>query len=367
MRKIDVSCLEPGMKLGYTIYNSKGDELLKAGVVLNESYIMHLVNGGFSYVWLDDGLPFQYPEVNEVVNQQTRVAASRQVKKILLGSKESGRLVIEPQSLYSTVGELTKQILSNNNLIYNLVDLRMQDDYTFVHSVNVCILALMTGITMGYNKSELAILGVGALLHDLGKMKIPDAILNKPAALTEEEFKIIKKHTVFGHELILEAGNVDEINALMALQHHENYDGSGYPQGLKNEQISEYSQIIAIADRFDAITADRVYRKAYPANEAYEMCEASINYFVKESVARAFMYNIAAYPAGTVVELNNGMVGVTAETPKGNALFPMVQVYLDEKKQRLPRKIDIPLYEESGFYIVKVLDEHAPKNLLAIG
>lgn len=161
MRKVGVSDLKPGMKLSRTIYNSKGEELLKTGVALNDAYIQQLIKLELPFVWVDDGLPFKMPEANDVIKRRTRVAAVRQIKNILLEAKESGRLVIEPQSLYTTVGEFTGQLLSNKNLIFNLVDLRSQDDYTFAHSVNVCILTLMTGITLGYSHNELAFLGVG--------------------------------------------------------------------------------------------------------------------------------------------------------------------------------------------------------------
>jgi HD-GYP domain-containing protein (c-di-GMP phosphodiesterase class II) len=241
-------------------------------------------------------------------------------------------------------------------LVFNLVDLRSQDDYTFAHSVNVCVLALMTGITMGYRSRALSVLGVGALLHDLGKVKIPDSILNKPSALTDLEYEVIKTHPIHGADLIRRAGNLEEIHALIASQHHENYDGSGYPFGLTYRHIEEYSQIVAIADRFDAITADRVYRKPYPPVEAFAMCEAASNYYVKESVARAFIYNIAAYPANTVVELSNGMVGVSVDTPKGHSLYPLVRVYYDENKNVLSAPFDLPLYDTEGVFVVRVLD-----------
>jgi len=357
MRTVAIEDLKPGMTLGYTIYSSDGRVLLRAGVVLNDNYINYLIRMKIPVVGVFDDSDYEkQPILKDVVNRKTRLAAVAQVKNVLLESQESGRLVIEPESLYGTVGELTDQLLSNRELIFNLVDLRSQDDYTFAHSVNVCVLSLMTGITMGYQKRALSILGVGALLHDLGKVKIPDSILNKPGPLTEAEFEIIKTHTVHGADMIRKAGNLDEIHALMALQHHENYDGSGYPFGLSRDRIEEYSQIVAIADRFDAITADRVYRKPYPPVEAFAMCEASANYFVKESVTRAFIYNIAAYPANTVVELNNGMVGVALVTPKGSSLYPKVKVYFDEKHSILSEPFELPLHETEGVYVVRVLE-----------
>jgi len=356
LRKIEISSLRQGMILSSGIYNSRGEELLKAGIQLTDAYIQQLFKQGIDFAWVDDGVPLGQP-VKDVIKWQTRLAAIRQVRNILLGAKESGRLVIEPQSLYNTVGEFTEQLLHNKNLIYNLVDLRSQDDYTFAHSVNVCTLALMTGITMGYSRDELAVLGVGALLHDLGKIKIPDEILNKPGSLTAAEFEIMKKHTVFGYELIRDAENIDDIQAIMALQHHENYDGSGYPSGLQSDKIHEYAQVVAIADRFDAITANRVYRKAFPPHEAFEMCAASGNYFVKENIAKAFMYNIAAYPAGTLVELNNGMVGISVDTPKGYSLFPLVRVLFNSLRQPVPKQFELPLFRKTGLCVVRVLQD----------
>lgn len=357
MNLVGIDRLKPGMRLASTIRDHNGSVLLRAGVELNEKYIDYLSKLQVMIVAVcDDGTSYSLPVVEDVIDVETRKAAVNQVRSILIDAKESGRLVIKPQSLYGTVGELTKQLLGNKNLIFNLVDLRTQDDYTFAHSVNVCVLALMTGITLGYTQDELSELGVGALLHDLGKMKIPDEILNKPGPLTKEEFFIMQTHVTHGYKLIMEAGNLEEIFALMAIQHHENYDGSGYPFGLKDVQIREYSQVIAISDRFDAITANRVYRKSFPPIEAFAMCQAASDYYVKDKVAKAFIYNIAAYPANTVVELNNGMIGISAETPRGNSLYPMVKVYYNENKEPLLTPFDLPLYDSDGIFVVRVLD-----------
>ena len=206
MRTVAVEDLKPGMTLGYTIYSSDGKVIIRAGAVLNDNYINYLIRMKIPMVGVfDDPKLLKQPEVKDVVNRKTRKAAVEQVKNVLLDAQESGRLVIEPQSLYGTVGELTDQLLSNRELIFNLVDLRSQDDYTFAHSVNVCVLSLMTGITLGYRKRALSILGVGALLHDLGKVKVPDSILNKPGPLTDKEFEIIKAHPVHGADQIVPA------------------------------------------------------------------------------------------------------------------------------------------------------------------
>lgn len=354
MRLVKVTSLWPGMKVRHSIYSHNGREVLTAGETLDQNKIQNLITLGIQFVWVEDGFLNNLSDI-EIVARETRVAAVEQVKKILLKTMESGRLVIEPKEVYSTVNELTENILAKDNLLYNMVDLRIQDDYTFSHSVNVCILALMTGITLGFSREELSELGVGALLHDIGKVKVPDNILNKPGPLNEHEFSIMQKHTLFGYEIIKESPKIGDIPANIALQHHENYDGSGYPSGIKGDNIIKYAQIISLADRFDAITANRIYRKAFPPHEAYEMCAAAGNYYVSNDIAKAFLHNIAAYPIGTVVELNNGMVGMVLETPKGYSLFPKVRVMLDENYRPLNQQQDIPLFNRVGLGIIRVI------------
>ena len=325
MRRISISCLKPGMKLGSPIYNSRSDELLVPGVTLTDTYICRLRDLGLSYVWIEDEV-FSGLEVNEVVSLKTRIATIRKIRDITMNTKVTGKLLVNPEELYDTVNSFISEIFQNKDAIFYLSHLYSYDDYIFSHSVNVCIMALMTGITLGYRGTKLTDLGVGALLHDLGKIKIPENIINKPGKLTVEEFEIVKMHTSFGYELIKEANNLRGSTAIIALHHHENYDGSGYPSGIPGEKIPEYVQVVGIADRFDAIASDRIYRKAYSPNEAFEMCAASGNYYFKENVVNAFLYNIAVYPRGAIVELNDGSIALVLDTPRGYPLFPRVQI-----------------------------------------
>ncbi len=367
MSRVSVSLLQPGMKVERTVYGSRGEILIFKGGNLTNAFIKKLEEHAIPFVYIDDGLrsegitmssagasPLKV-NVQDVVAKETRVAAVRQVKNILLETKESGRLVIEPQVVYNTVNQFTSELLSSKSLMVNLVDLRTQDDYTFAHSVNVCVLSLMTGITLGFNNEELANLGVGALLHDLGKVKIPDEILNKPGKLTSEEFSIIKMHTTYGYNLILNAKNFDKIHALIAYQHHESFDGSGYPLGIKEEQFIEQAQIISIADKFDALTADRVYRRSFPPYEAYEMCAASGNYLFKEHIVNAFLYNIAAYPSGSLIEINNGYIAVVIDTPRGYSTFPRVNLLFDQNHRQLAAPQEVSLAEAGNLFVTRVL------------
>jgi HD-GYP domain-containing protein (c-di-GMP phosphodiesterase class II) len=213
----------------------------------------------------------------------------------------------------------------------------------------------MTGITLGFNNEDLANLGVGALLHDLGKVKIPDEILNKPGKLTREEFSAIKMHTTYGYNLILNAKNLDKTHAMIAYQHHESFDGSGYPLGIKEEKFIDQAQIISIADKFDALTADRVYRRSFPPHEAYEMCAASGNYLFKEHIVNAFLYNIAAYPSGSLVEINNGYIAVVIDTPRGYSTFPRVNLLFDQNHRQLAAPQEVFLAEAGNLFVTRVL------------
>lgn len=239
--------------------------------------------------------------------------------------------------------------------MYNLVDLRTQDDYTFAHSVNVSVLALMTGITLGFNKEQLSLLGLGALLHDLGKVRIPDRILNKPGKLTADEFSVMKEHTTLGYRMIRNARNVGDIPAIVAYQHHECFDGSGCPLGIKGQEFHQYAQIAAIADKFDALTADRIYRPAFPSHEAYEMCAASGNLWFSDYIVEAFLSNIAAYPTGTLVELNNEIAAVVLDTPKGSSLFPNVRIFADTKGCPVGSPYEVSLNQRTDLYITGIL------------
>jgi HD-GYP domain-containing protein (c-di-GMP phosphodiesterase class II) len=362
MRKINVDCLEPGLFIARDIYKNSGELLLKAGCVLTTNNIKKLIDLGIPYIYVDDGL---IPDifVKDTISLETRIAAVRQIKKILLETKEAGQLVIDPQSLYGTVEQFTNELFTQDDLMLNLIDLRTQDDYTFAHSVNVCVLSLMTGITLDYNKEKLSILGIGALLHDLGKMMIPDAILNKPGKLSPREFAIMKTHTIQGYELISRAKNLGILPAIIALQHHESFDGSGYPNGISGDSFNELAQITAIADKFDALTANRIYRDAYPPHEAYEMCAASGNYLFKDYIVKAFLQNIAAYPSGTLVKLSDGNTAVALDTPKGFSMFPRVRVLFDSNYKPLPPS-EISLADYSGLSVVKAYNNEEIKLLL---
>lgn len=365
MRKVPVDSLRPGMKVGRSIYDSRGQLLLAAGTLLSRGYIRRLKAYGVPAVYIDDGL---LPDacVEDVISDDVRVQAMKQVRLLLEEETQGapvGRALIRVQEMARTVNEIIDQLLSRESVVVNLVDIRSLDDYTFGHSVNVCVLSLITGITLGYSREDLFRLGMGAILHDIGKIHVPEEILNKPGPLTGEEFEVVKQHTVWGYELLRCLSDVGHASACVALQHHERHDGHGYPEGLRGDEIHPFARIVAVADVFDALTSDRAYRRALPVHEAWEMLAGSGGFLFDFRIVRAFLYNVAAYPVGTVVALSSGEIGVVVETMRGLSRHPRVRILFDAGGTPVTDGRERCLAEERGVTVVRVLGEEELGNL----
>lgn len=365
MRRVPIALLKPGMKLGHTLYNSGGQMLINHGVTLNNHYIDSLKKLGITAIYIIDDF---YPEfyVQDVIDDNTRIGAIKLTKKILQGSSSSKSPLDKAlmSEARSTIGCIIEQLVENPSLMVNLIDIRSIDDYLFAHSVNVCVLSLITGVSMGFSKPKLYNLGIGALLHDIGKTLIPPVILNKPGSLSTDEYTVIKRHPEYGYTILTsEESSIKKSAAIIALQHHERYNGEGYPKGIQSGSINELSQIVGIADVYDAMTADRVYRKAHPPHEAYEMLAGSGDFYFDYDIVRAFLSNVAAYPVGSVVRLSSNETALVVDTPKGYSLYPRIKILYDAEGNRLNEPVDVDLSEQSSLIIVKVLDHNEVEDL----
>lgn len=344
MYRISIDALRPGMTIAKAVYTSDGHILINKGVMVKERYINHLRRLGISSVYVEDNLAVDLV-AEDVIDEATRMEAVKTVREFFESTRQStaGRCLIANEKLEKTVNHIIEDLLSQRELVVNLQDIRAVDDYTFGHSVNVCVLALITGIGLGFSRTQLVHLGMGALMHDIGKVKIPPSIMNKPGKLTEEEFAVMKQHTTIGYEML--RNQVSLLTAHIALEHHERFDGTGYPNQLSGNDIHLFSRICSVADLFDALTADRVYRKAYPPHEAYEYLAASGGSQFDFHVVSAFLRHVAAYPTGTWVELNTGEVGVVVATKPGFSTRPLVRLYFgpepDREPLRHPEDVDL--------------------------
>ena len=235
------------------------------GVELKQGYLDLLKKRGIAEIYLDDDLSAGI-EVHDVVNETTRNEAVSLVKKIMTGYCFSDTIDVE--NVKKVVNKIVDELLASDDILYNLTEIKTVDDYTFEHSVSVCILSLITGIGLGMDMAQLRELGLGAILHDIGKLCIPRDPETEPA--DSRRIRGNKKHTVLGYELLKKSGQLYLVSAYIALGHHERYDGSGYPLRLKNEEIQMYSRIVAVADVYDSLTSDRVYRKKLKSHEVYD-------------------------------------------------------------------------------------------------
>jgi HD-GYP domain-containing protein (c-di-GMP phosphodiesterase class II) len=230
------------------------------------------------------------------------------------------------------------------------------DDYTFAHSVNVCVLSIISGIGLGYSISRLKELGVGAILHDIGKLKVPQELLKKPSQLTVEEFEEIKKHTIYGYEILKNNKKVSMVSAFIAFGHHERYDGSGYPLQLKGESIHHCARIVAVADVYDALTSDRVYRKKIKPHEAIEYILSLSAHHFDEEIVQSFIRFVAIYPVGTGVILNTKERGVVISENKDMPTKPVIRVVYSEKGKKVSKYYEIDLSSSKNVFITEACE-----------
>jgi putative nucleotidyltransferase with HDIG domain len=261
-------------------------------------------------------------------------------------NKQFGR---QFRQVMSTVVDELKQNRSAMNLLGNAC---AADHYIFSHSFNVALYTIALAMKMGFNEKELLEIGLGAMLHDVGKMMLPLEILNKPGKLSDEEYEIVKKHTEYGFELLRREDDIPLLSAHCAFQHHERYDGSGYPRKLKKDEIHPFAQLVAVCDVFDALTSNRSYRKPILPHEAMEILfVGSDKQFAKEAV-EGLRDTIALYPLGLSVTLNTGESGVVVDYNKGMPSRPIIRVLADENGQRLETPYEIDLSKRLHLMIV---------------
>lgn len=278
----------------------------------------------------------------------------------LMRDARLGRQLDTP-GLEDEIGHLTESLLRSSPTLINLSRIKTRDDYTFQHSVGVCTLLTVFCNTLHLGKDITRQVSIGALLHDLGKMKVADAILNKPGRLTQDEFEEMKRHVEYGRELIAQMSWIGPISRDVLSQHHERYDGSGYPFGLRGDEISQFGQMAAIVDVYDAITADRVYHKALsPADAVRKLQEWSAFHFNQELVGH-FIRSIGIYPRGTLVRLESGLLGLVSGQNPEDLLRPSLRVVYDSRKQSRVSPYNMDL-SDSGHTADRIVGYEAPED-----
>jgi putative nucleotidyltransferase with HDIG domain len=247
------------------------------------------------------------------------------------------------------VEEINQSITRNPEAFLNLARLKTKDDYTYMHSIAVCALMIALGKQLGLTGEELKEVGLAGLLHDVGKMMIDEAVLNKPGKLTDEEFNIIKEHPPKGWELLKDSPEITAVALDVCLHHHERMDGTGYPDKISGEKLSLFSRMAAVCDVYDALTSNRCYKNGWePAETIRKMAEWRNGHF-DERIFQAFVKTIGIYPSGTLGRLKSGRLAIVIEQTEKNLLTPIVKSFFSTKSNEpfLPELIDLSKSQES--------------------
>lgn len=237
---------------------------------------------------------------------------------------------VDVDSCLPVVEEISESVARNSAALISLARLKTKDEYTYMHSVSVCALMVALARQLGLNETQTRETGLAGLLHDVGKMAMPEEVLNKPGKLTDEEFTVMKSHPERGHEILLKSGMASEGTLDVCLHHHEKIDGSGYPYSLQGDQISLFARMGAICDVYDAVTSNRPYKEAWDASESLVRMAKWEGHF-DSKIFHAFVKSVGIYPLGSLIKLHSGRLGVVIEQSPGNLTKPVLRVFFSTK------------------------------------
>lgn len=381
IKKISIELLQPGMYIHDLDCGWMDHPFLRNQFsVTHTDVIRKLQQHGIRAVYIDTsrGLDIPYaPNIHEVRQEiqvelesiGSEVAAFKtaelheEIARARSLQKEANRIVlniiadvrlgkqIEVEQVEPLVEKMIDSIFRNQDALLPLTRLKQHDAYTFQHSVSVCALMIAFARGLDMPRETIRQIATGALLHDVGKAGIPDEILNKPAKLTEAEFARMQSHVVQGMILLQHTPGISEVALDIVGQHHERFDGTGYPNKLKGDEIPIYGQMGSIVDVYDAITSDRPYHKGMPPTQALgKMLEWSKHHF-KPELVRTYIKSIGIYPTGTLVKLLSGRLAIVTEQNQGASLTPVVRVIYHSKWHHYvePEEVDLakPLCQDS--------------------
>ncbi|MCZ4059881.1 HD-GYP domain-containing protein [Pantoea sp. LMR881] len=345
LKLMTVDELRPGMFIHkLDVWWIKDTRIRNQMLITDPQQIALLRNEGIHQLWVDINKSVQAP----LKPQEKKAIAKtpffqeldqaqqifQQGKPQVLAMFNEARLgnSIDLSYMIDLVDEISGSIEREPSALLSVARLKNHDDYTYLHSMAVCGLMISLGRKVGLNAQQLRRVGMGGLLHDVGKAAVPLDILNKPGKLTEEELTVMRQHPIVGAQILMEAGAGHDLLDI-ALHHHEKFDGSGYPHGLKGEEITLFSRMAAVCDVYDALTSTRPYRKGWTPAEAMHNMLGWRGHFDSQ-LLHSFVRTIGIYPVGSLVRLASGRVALVVKAGETSLLRPQVHVFWSLHAQR---------------------------------
>ncbi|MFV0464619.1 MAG: HD-GYP domain-containing protein [Lachnospiraceae bacterium] len=325
MRYIPITKVSAGMALGQDVYDGKGNLLLARHLILGTEYIKSLEGLGFPGLYIDDSFTDGI-EIHHIISPEVRREAVKNIHDLFLEHNNKANAAVEEMRIKNLVLNVVDEILSNGDVMCNMLDLKTYDDYTYYHSVNVAVLSAMIGAQYGMREKDLAVLTTAAMLHDIGKKFLPTDILNAPRALTVDEKREMIQHPRKGFEFLRETYQFPAMVALSVLEHHEWYNGDGYPLKKSGKEIPIYARIIKLADVYDAMNSKRPYHDPTEPAEIVEYIMSRSGTEFDPEIVQLFLKKIAVYPVGCEVELSNGRHAIVVENFRDFILRPRIKV-----------------------------------------
>jgi len=357
MRYIPVQSIKENSILKKTVYGPNGNVLLKEGVVLDSYYISKLKKVGINGVYIEDELS-KGIEIKSIISDELRHEAVTSVQETFIYAQKSHTSDKELEKSNELISNLTQkivdEILSSGDLMVNMIDLKVFDDYTFYHSLNVAIISIVLGASMNLSRKDIYALGLGAILHDIGKIFIPKEILNKPDKLDNKEWHTMKKHPDKGYKFLKDKFKLPANSYKAILMHHERWNGSGYPKENSYNEIPIHARIIAVADVYDALISDRPYRKGLLPSEAIEYILGGNDTLFDPKIVEVFLRKVTPYPSGTIVKLSNKSIAIVVENFEGNGNRPLLRVFNQNGKNINPYVLDLRKHENLSITITGV-------------
>jgi len=313
MRYISLENITDDMVLAQNIKDEFGRVLITKGAKLSRQKKKKLENFDIAGVYIDDEWSadiFIEPVVDEAL-----------AKKSIKALKE-----MNLDAVSNCAAEIVDKLMGADDYIHDMETIKAYDENTFEHCINVAITAVTMGIGLGYNYYRLKNLAVGSLMHDIGKQLVPVDIITKKGRLTDDEMQVVREHPNYGYNILSKEINAYSSTKEIVHQHHENWDGSGYPRGLKGDEIYELAMVTHVCDVFDALISKRSYKEAFTYHTAIEILKEGTDTMFQPEFVEAFFKYVPVYHKGSEVQLTNGDTALVYKNNRGDMLEPVIKL-----------------------------------------